>query len=106
MLLAVALTGLAGSYPLAMQAITRGGDRSTATLLAQQCIELAAGTPYDRLPIDLPLGCSIYPTGYPGFTRGLTVAPGLPTATTTTVTVGVESRNGQAATTVATIRSQ
>jgi hypothetical protein len=89
-----------------MQAIARGGDRSTATLLAQPCIELAKSTPYDRLPIDLALGCPVHPAGYPGFTRALTVAPGTPTATTTTVTVEVGYRNGQATTTVATIRSQ
>ncbi len=108
MLLAIALTGLAGSYPLAMQAVTSGGHRTTATLLAQQCIELAKSTPYDRLPIDLAPSCSVHPAGYAAFTRTLTVAPGRPTGTTTTVTVEVGYRNGPGANraTVATILSQ
>src|SRR5262249_61929051 len=53
MLLVIALTGLAASYPLAMQAVTGGGDQTAGTLLAQQCVELAKAMPYDRLPIDL-----------------------------------------------------
>ena len=107
MLLAIALTGLAASYPLAMQAVTGGGFQTTATLLAQQCIELAKSTPSDRLPIDLAPSCSVHPAGYAGFTRTLTVAPG-PTGTTTTVTVEVGYRNGTGTnrTTVATILSQ
>jgi prepilin-type N-terminal cleavage/methylation domain-containing protein len=107
-LLAVALTGLAASYPLAMQAVTDGGSRIAATLLAQQCIELAKSTPYDRLPIDLAPSCPVHPAGYAGFTRTLTVAPGVPTGTTTTVTVEVGYRGGpgSARTAVATILSQ
>src|SRR5262249_38687392 len=108
MLLAVALTALAGSYPLAMQAVTGGGARAIATLLAQQCIGLATSTAYDRLPIDLDPGCPVHPAGYAGFPRTLAVAPGRPTGTTTTVTVEVGYRNGAGTsrTTVATIRSQ
>jgi hypothetical protein len=108
MLLAIALTGLAGTYPLAMQAVTSGGDRTAATLLAQQCVELAKSTPYDRLPIDLTTSCSVHPAGYAGFTRTLTVAPGRPTGTTTTVTVEVGYRSGPGVsrTTVATILSR
>jgi len=108
MLLAIALTGLASSYPLAMQAVTGGGFQTTATLLAQQCIELAKSMPYDRLPLDLAGNCPASPSGYPGFTRSVAVATASPTATTTTVTVTVNFRStqGQVQTSVATILAQ
>ncbi len=108
MLLAIALTGLAASFPLAMQAVTGGGYQTAATLLAQQCLELAKNMPYNRLPIDLAPNCPTTPPGNPGFTRTVTVAPGLPTATTTTVTVEVDYRStqGQTQTVIATILSQ
>ncbi len=108
MLLATALVGLAASYPLLMQAVAGGGFQTTATLLAQQCIELAKSMPYDRLAADLPGSCPASPSGYPGFTRSLTVTPASPTATTTTVTTQVDFQGAQGATstTVATILSQ
>ncbi len=108
MLLAIALTGLASSYPLAMQAVTGGGFQTTATLLAQQCIELAKTMPYDRLPLDLAPNCPANPTGYPGFTRSVQVTTATPTAATTTVTVTVnfQSTQGQIDTAVATILAQ
>jgi prepilin-type N-terminal cleavage/methylation domain-containing protein len=40
-LLAVVLVGLAASYPLAMVGVSIGGYRTTAALLAQQCIDIA-----------------------------------------------------------------
>lgn len=108
MLLAVALAGLAASYPLAMQAVTGGGLKTTATLLAQQCIELAKSMPYDSLPLGLVSNCPTSPPEYPGFTRSVTVAPATPTATTTTVAVQVTvpAAAGSIQTTVATILSQ
>jgi prepilin-type N-terminal cleavage/methylation domain-containing protein len=95
MLLAIALTGLAASYPLAMQAVTGGGYQTAGTLLAQQCIELAKSMPYDRVPIDLEPNCPANPVGYAGFTRTVTVAPTIPTATMTTVTILVTYTSGQ-----------
>jgi prepilin-type N-terminal cleavage/methylation domain-containing protein len=109
MLLAIALTGLAASYPVAMQAVTGGGYQTAATLLAQQCIELAKSMPYDRLTIDLPPNCPASPgPGYAGFSRTLTVAPAQPSATTTTITVEVDFHNAQGLnqTAIATILSQ
>lgn len=90
MLLATALIGLAASFPLAMFGVTTGGFQTTATLLAQQCVELAKNTPYDRLP-DLMLPatpCTAAPVS--GFTRATTVQVGVPTASTTTVTIVVQ----------------
>src|SRR3990172_2567094 len=87
MLLAIALAGLAASYPLAMQAVTGGGYQTAATLLAQQCIELAKNMPYDRLPVDLVPNCPTSPTGYSAYTRTVTVTAASPTATSTTVDV-------------------
>jgi len=95
MLLAIALTGLAASYPLAMQAVVGGGYQTAGTLLAQQCIELAKSMPYGRVPIDLEPNCPANPVGYAGFTRTVTVAPATPTATTTTVTILVTYNSGQ-----------
>ena len=108
MLLATALVGLAASFPLLMQAVTLGGFQTTATLLAQQCVEIAKSMPYDRLPVDLPNACPTSPTGYPAFSRTLTVTPGTPTATTTTVTTQVNftGTSGGLRTTVATILTQ
>ncbi len=108
MLLAVALAGLAASYPLAMQAVTAGGLKTTATLLAQQCIELAKSLPYDSLPGGLASSCPASPSGYPGVTRSVTVAPATPTPTTTTVAVevAVPAAPGPIQTTVTTVLSQ
>jgi prepilin-type N-terminal cleavage/methylation domain-containing protein len=108
MLLAIAFAGLAGSYPLAMQAVTGGGFQTTATLLAQQCIELAKSMPYDLIPGDLPSNCPVNPSGFPGFTRAVTVTAAVPTPTTTTVSVRVDFQGtqGTVSTTVATILSQ
>ena len=108
MLLAIALTGLASSYPLAMQAVAGGGYQTAATLLAQQCIELAKTMPYDRLPIDLVSACPASPPGYAGFTRAVTVTAANPTPTSTTVTVLVtfQSTQGQTQTSLVTLLSQ
>lgn len=40
-LLAIVLVGLAASYPLAMFGVSIGGYRTTASLLAGECIEIA-----------------------------------------------------------------
>jgi prepilin-type N-terminal cleavage/methylation domain-containing protein len=108
MLLATALVGLAASFPLLMQAVTLGGFQTTATLLAQQCVEIAKSMPYDRLPLDLPNACPPSPAGYPSFTRALTVTPASPTATTTTITtqVNFQGTTGGLQTVIATILSQ
>ena len=108
MLLAIALAGLAASYPLAMQAVTGGGYQTAATLLAQQCIELAKNMPYDRLPMDLVPNCPASPTGYSAYTRTVTVTAASPTATSTTVDVLVTygSTQGQVQTNVVTVLSQ
>jgi prepilin-type N-terminal cleavage/methylation domain-containing protein len=103
LLLATALLGLAASFPYAMYGVVAGGFQTTATLLAQQAIEKAKATDYGSLStmdIDgftgtLPTDCSsgfrgvIEPATYAGFSRCVAVQPGVPTATTTTVTVVV-----------------
>jgi len=108
MLLATALVGLAAAHPLLMQAVAGGGVQTTAMLLAQQCLELAKSMPYDRLPLDLPPTCSTSPSGYPGLTRSVRVAPASPTATTTTVTalVTFESAQRPLQISIATVLSQ
>jgi prepilin-type N-terminal cleavage/methylation domain-containing protein len=108
MLLAIALTGLASSYPLAMQAVAGGGYQTAATLLAQQCIEIAKALPYDRLPIDLTASCPANPPGYAAFTRTVTVTATSPTPTSTTVNVLVtfQSTQGQTQTSLVTVLSQ
>ncbi len=108
MLLAIALAGLAASYPLAMQAVTGGGYQTAATLLAQQCIELAKNMPYDRLPMDLVPNCPTSPDGYSAYTRTVTVTAASPTATSTTVDVLVTygSAQGQVQTNLVTVLSQ
>jgi len=108
MLLAIALAGLAASYPLAMQAVTGGGYQTAATLLAQQCIELAKSMPYDRLPIDLAPSCPSNPPDYAAYTRTVTVSAASPTATSTTVDVLVtyQGTQGQVQTNIVTVLSQ
>jgi type II secretory pathway pseudopilin PulG len=93
--LAVALVGLAASFPYAMTGVTSGGFQTTATLLAQSCLDMAKSMPYDRLPFDLAGACPANPDGYPGFTRSVAVSPGSPTATTTIVDVVVSFHDNQ-----------
>jgi prepilin-type N-terminal cleavage/methylation domain-containing protein len=71
MLLAIALAGLASSYPLAMQAVTGGGYQTAATLLAQQCIELAKSMPATGFPSTV--GCQ-QPAGLRRLHRTVTSA--------------------------------
>lgn len=106
-LLAIALTGLAMSYPLAMQAVVGGGFQTAAVLMAQECIELAKNMPYDQLPTALSPNCPATPPGYPAFTRTVTVTTDTPLVTTTTVTISVayNGPSGPTTTTVATILS-
>jgi prepilin-type N-terminal cleavage/methylation domain-containing protein len=108
MLLGTALMGLAASFPYAMSGVVAGGFQTMATLLAQECIEVAKSMPYDRLPPDLPASCPASPTGFSGMTRSVTIATGAPTATTTTVTVTVNfnDRQGVNTTVLATVFSQ
>lgn len=102
-LLAVALLGLAASVPLSMYGVTLGGYQTTATLLAEQAIEMAKGTTYGNLPLVATGGEVCDPdagTGtfedlatadppFPGFSRCVSVQTGTPTATSSTVTVVV-----------------
>ncbi len=87
-LLAVALVGLAASFPYAMFGVTAGGYQTTATLLAQQSIDIAKNTLYSNLST-LDTGGFVAVTGFTGFQRSITVAAASPTAGTTTVTVVV-----------------
>jgi prepilin-type N-terminal cleavage/methylation domain-containing protein len=108
MLLGTALMGLAASFPYAMSGVVAGGFQTAATLLAQECIEVAKSMPYDRLPPDLPANCPAAPPGFPGMTRSVAIATGTPTVTTTTVTVTVNfnDRQGVNTTVLATVFSQ
>lgn len=115
LLLAVALVGLAASFPLAMIGVATGGYQTTATLLAQQCIDIAKSIAYDsfgysQIPAQLPVACpNGAVSGYAGFTRTVTIQAGIPTAQTTTVTVVVSFSGGGGGindTTVSTILAQ
>ncbi len=90
-LLAIALSGLAASFPLAMFAVTEGGYQTTATLLALKCTDDAKSIGYSQIPTVLPAVCPSGPVpGYPSFSQTLVIQPGVPTATTTTVTTTVQ----------------
>jgi prepilin-type N-terminal cleavage/methylation domain-containing protein len=99
-LLTVALVGLAASFPLALFGVTTGGYQTTATLLAQKCIDNAKAMAYDQLAAALPTVCPTGPvTGYSGFTQTLLVEPGPTadgivsgTATRVTITVSFKSQ--------------
>jgi len=108
MLLVIALTGLAASFPFAMQAVTGGGYQTASTLLAQQCIELAKSMPYSRLAIDLVPNCPANAPGFDSYTRTVTVTTASPTDTTTTVTVQVTytSVQGQVQTSLTTMLAE
>ncbi len=71
-LLAVALVGLAASFPASMYAVTQGGLQTTATGLAQQTIEDAKHTPYGNLPGLAATRAAI--AGFNGFDRQVLVA--------------------------------
>jgi prepilin-type N-terminal cleavage/methylation domain-containing protein len=90
MLLATALVAVVAASPLPMQAVTAGGLRTTATLLAHQCLERARSMAYGQVPLDLGASCSADPAEYPGFRRTVTVTASSPTRTTTTVVVRVD----------------
>ena len=121
-LMAIALLGLAASFPYAMYAVVASGFQTTATLLAQEAIERSKAADYGsiaNLSFDgssgtLPTDCSgsgnfLTVTAYSGFSRCVAVQTGQPTATTTTITVVVKFSgsvpNPIWQTTVATIRS-
>lgn len=88
LLLAVALTGLAASFPYAMHGVAAGGYQTTATLLAQQAIASALTTAYRDLS-SLDTGRFVELPGYDRFQRRIAVATATPTSQTTTVTVVV-----------------
>jgi prepilin-type N-terminal cleavage/methylation domain-containing protein len=77
-LLAVVLVGLAASYPLAMFGVSVGGFRTTATLLAHQCIEIAKNlNTYGNLSQStLQTECPSATAFGPKFTRSVEVIEG------------------------------
>lgn len=119
-LLAVALLGLAAAFPYAMQGVVAGGYQTTATLLAQQSIDIARGKRYDSLCTMDTGGSFAAISGYEGFRRQITITPlpgacpGTPsgsTITTVAVTVRFVGMGGMGVgtiwdTTLLTIRSQ
>jgi Tfp pilus assembly protein PilV len=117
LLLTIALVGLAASFPLAMFGVTSGGYQTTATLLAQKCLDMAKSVNYDFLDTNLQNPDDAAQThcqngtvtGYQGFTRTVTVDPGPGTATKiVTVQVRFVDQAGGTAniTTLATILAQ
>lgn len=106
-LLSVVLVGLAASYPLAMIGVSIGGYRTTATLLAHQCIEIAKNlNTYGSLTqTNLQNECSSTTAFGPRFTRAAEVIAGtaLPggegesltaTVQVVTITVGFPTDSG------------
>lgn len=85
LLLAIALIGLATSFPYALYGVVAGGYQTTATLLAQQSIDLARNTLYENLPTLSTGGLQAVP-GYDGFQRDIQVST---VSSTTTITVVV-----------------
>jgi type II secretory pathway pseudopilin PulG len=92
MLLATALVAAAAAAPLLVQAVTIAGLRTTATLLAQQCLERARTVAYAHVPLGVDASCPATPPGYPAFRRTVTVTAASPTEKTTTVVVRVDVR--------------
>ena len=105
--LSLALIGLAAVFPVAMYGVSMGGYQTTATLLSQQSVEIAASKPYDALPA-MATGNFVAVSGFSGFTRSVTVQAGVPTATSTTITVAVRfaGLGSPIDTTLTTIRAQ
>jgi Tfp pilus assembly protein PilV len=105
--LSLALIGLAAVFPVAMHGVAMGGYQTTATLLGQQTVEIAASKPYDALPAMATAGFVAVP-GFPGFTRAITIETGTPSGTSTTITVAVRftAIGTSTETTLATIRAQ
>lgn len=110
MLLAVALVGLAASFPLAMYGVTGGGLQTTATGLAMEIIEQAKRTDYASLSSLDTGGSAVAVSGFSSFTRQVTVAaynPGGATpctsCTSVTATVFFTGQQGQVQTTVTTV---
>ncbi len=109
MLLAVALVGLAASFPLAMYGVTGGGLQTTATGLALEVIEQAKRTPYGTLSSLDTGGSAVAVSGFSGFTRQVAVAaygtcPN--NCTSVTATVFFTGQQGQVQTTIATVIAQ
>lgn len=122
LLLAIALIGLAASFPLSMYGVTGGGLQTVATGLALEVVEQTKRTPYATLSTLDTGGSAAAVSGYPGFTRQVAVAtynPGgsysPPTAcatcpctacTSVTVTVFFTGQQGEVTTTVSTVIAQ
>jgi len=105
--LSLALIGLAAVFPVAMYGVSMGGYQTTATLLGQQSVEIAASKPYDALPA-MATEDFVAVSGFSGFTRSIAVQAAVPTATSTTITVAVRFAGVGAPidTTLTTIRAQ
>lgn len=117
LLLTIALVGLAASFPLAMFGVTSGGFQTTATLLAQKCLDMAKTVAYTELDSKLQNPDDATQThcqngavvGFPAFIRTVTVGAGPGTATKiVTVQVRFVDQAGGTAniTTVATILAE
>jgi len=105
-ILAVALVGLAASFPAAMYGVSIGGFQTTATLAAEQCIEVARDMARSGVATVTQSGLTAQDgcessTGFgPGFVRTVTVQDGATfggsppyPATVTVVTVTVTFTN-------------
>ena len=121
-LMAIALLALAASVPYSLYGVVASGFQTTATLLAQEAIERAKAADYasiSSLSVDgstggLPADCNgassfQQVSGFSGFTRCVAVQTGVPTSTTTTITVVVNFSGSVPSpiykTTVVTIRA-
>jgi prepilin-type N-terminal cleavage/methylation domain-containing protein len=102
-LMAIALLALAASVPYALYGVVASGFQTTATLLAQEGIERAKAADYANiaslsfdgstggLPGDCNSTASFHQvSGFSGFTRCVAAQAGVPTSTTTTITVVVD----------------
>lgn len=113
LLLAIALVGLAASFPLAMYGVTGGGLQTVATNLAMEIVEQAKRTDYTNLSSLDTGGSAVAVSGYPGFTRQVDVAAytgaggtACTSCTSVTATVFFTGQQGQVQTTVATVIAQ
>ena len=103
-ILAIALVGLAASFPAAMYGVSIGGFQTTATLLAEQCLEVARDMARSGVAtvtqsgLTAQDGCGSSTPFGPGFIRTVTVQDGATfgggyPASVTVVTVSVTFTN-------------
>ena len=102
-LLAIALVGLAASFPLSMYGVASGGYQTSATLFGQQCLDIAKNVPWTSVTgTNLDTWC---PSPGGGFTRTTTATT---SGTTKTVSIVINSPlpTGINSTTLTTILTQ